>query len=95
MDCNTPCQCPRCAWLGTFQDTTEGHFCPKCAIKTVVQKLGQKGLCRLRQEHSLLPKGSYAKTLTKEQREERMAQIKDFFEHIGQPFRDHHQRVGP
>lgn len=81
-----PCQCPRCGWLGTLQDTND--LCPHCAIKTVVQKLGHKGLDRLRQEYRLLPKISYAQTWTKEQREERMVQIDGLFKHIGQSLQD-------
>lgn len=91
MDRNTPCTCQRCGWLGTLHDSHElqtdpvQQICPRCATETLVQKLGQKGLDGLRQEHRLLPKQSYAKHLSDGQRSERMAQIERFFKHIEEP----------
>lgn len=86
---DTPCQCPRCGWLGTLHDTHElqsdppQNVCPQCATETAVQTLAQKGLDALREEHRLLPKMSYAKHLSAQERQERMAQLERFFEHIG------------
>lgn len=91
MSLDTPCKCPRCGWLGTLHDSHElqtdpvQSICPRCAIETVVQKLGQKGLDGLRDEYRLLPKMSYAKHLSSEERSERMAQLERFFEHIEEP----------
>lgn len=88
MSLDTPCQCPRCGWLGTIHDTHElqteptQNICPRCATETVVQGLGQKGLDGLREEYQLLPKMSYARHLSNEERSERMRQIERFFEHI-------------
>lgn len=91
MEQHDPCQCPRCSWLGTFHDTHElqtdpvQNICPRCATETVVQRLRQKGLDGLREEYRLLPKMSYAKHLSNEERSERMVQLERFFEHIDAP----------
>ena len=65
---DTPCRCPRCGWLGTLHEPachptpeTALDVCPRCAVPTEVQRLGQKGLDALRAEHALLLKGSYQK----------------------------------
>lgn len=97
-DDEIPCQCPRCGWLGTMHDTheyrpTDADFneldaiyvCPRCAPEIEVQKLGKKGLDGLRQEHTLLLKGSYQKDATTEARTERQSYLERFFEHIDQP----------
>lgn len=84
----TPCRCPRCQWLGTIHDSEEyqplpdlapRNICPRCTTETEVQKLGQKGLDALRQEHALLLKPGYQPG---GDRAERRAQIERFFEHI-------------
>lgn len=91
MDFESPCQCQRCGWLGTIRDTHEllteptQNICPRCATETVVQRLRQKGLDGLREEYRLLPKMSYAKHLSNEERSERMVQLERFFEHIDAP----------
>lgn len=91
MSLDTPCQCPRCGWLGTLHDSHElqsdppQSICPRCATETVVQALGQKGLDGLRNEYALLPKMSYERQLSSEERSERMAQLERFFEHIEAP----------
>ncbi len=91
MEQHDPCQCPRCSWLGNFHDTHElktdpvQNICPRCATETAVQKLGQKGLDGLRNEFALLPKMSYGRNMTLEEKAERRAQIARFFKHIGLP----------
>lgn len=91
MDRNTPCQCPRCGWLGTLHDSQElqtdpvQNICPRCATETVVQKLGQKGIDGLRNEFELLPKMSYGRNMTLAEKDERRAQIARFFKHIELP----------
>ncbi len=69
--------CPRCRWLGTANEE-----CPSCGA--LVQPLRQKGLDGLRREYGLLLKpGYYPPPGTT--REDRRAQIENFFECINQP----------
>lgn len=93
---DTPCRCPRCGWLGTLHESHACHptpetaldVCPRCAVPTEVQRLGQKGLDALRAEHALLLKGSYQKDASADERAERRAQIERLFEVIGQPLKN-------
>ena len=91
----TPCQCPKCGWLGMYRDTdkyvpTDADFnelepryvCPRCTNEVYVQTLGKKGLDGLRREHDLCSKMGYAHVPEKM---ERRAKIERFFEHIGSP----------
>lgn len=93
----TPCRCPKCAWIGMYRDTdkyvpTNADFnelkpryvCPRCISGIDVQTLGQKGLDGLRREHELCTKMGYAHV---PERMERRAKIERFFEHIGQPLK--------
>lgn len=99
MDRNAPCTCQRCGWLGTLHDSHElqsdppQNICPRCATKTVVQLLGQKGLDRLRREYKLLPKMSYGRNMTPEEKTERRAQIERFFAHIDPSPREQEQAL--
>lgn len=95
MNADTPCQCPKCGWLGTLQDALEfqpgqgplQHVCPRCSDEIQVQQLGQKGLDGLRNEYRLLLKMGYQQHLTQSEKSERQSQIERFFEHIGQPLK--------
>ena len=91
---DTPCRCPRCAgWARCTSHAchptpeTALDVCPRCAVPTEVQRLGQKGLDALRAEHALLLKGSYQKDASADERAERRAQIERLFEVIGQPLK--------
>lgn len=70
-----------------FNELDAIYVCPRCAPEIEVQKLGQKGLDGLRQEHSLLLKDSYQKDATTEAKNERRSHLARFFEHIGQPLK--------
>ena len=88
MDRNEPSTCQRCGWLGTLHDSDElqtepvKNICPRCAIETVVQKLGQNGLDGLRAEYQQLVT---RKAWDTAERTERMAQLERFFARIDQP----------
>ena len=89
----TPCRCPKCAWIGMYRDAHEYrpmgadfnemeaiNVCPRCTDEVEVQTLGKKGLDGLHREHDLCTKMGYAHVPEKM---ERRAQI----ERIGQPLK--------
>lgn len=99
---DTPCRCPRCGWLGIFRDSRThkstdsdpnklqtSNVCPCCIPEISVQKLRQKGLDALRQQHARLLKPGFQ---ARGDRGERREQIERFFERIGQPLP---QPLGP
>jgi len=96
FDDETPCQCPKCGWLGLIRDAEEfrsydqaplplRQVCPRCTHEVDVQKLGQKGLDGLRREHDLLLKLDFRGDLSPEAKAERRMYLEHFFEHIDQP----------
>lgn len=75
--------CPRCDWLGTFDESAGQTICPVCGAKT--NPLRQKGLDNLRIHYRALRKVGYSKPLTREQRATEQQRLEQFFASIGQP----------
>lgn len=81
MGLDTPCQCPRCGWLGTLHDTHElqsdppQNICPQCTTETAVQNLGKKGLDGLRSEFK-------KRAWNTKERADRLSQLQHFFQRI-------------
>lgn len=78
----SPAVCPRCDWLGTFNDAAGQIACPVCGVKA--SPLRQKGLDNLRTRYRALGKLGCSRPMTREQRAAEQERLEQFFVSIGQ-----------
>lgn len=79
----SPCMCPRCAWLGTIDQTGDAASCPQCLTK--VNPMRQKGLASLRTHYRRMLKMGYSSAYTLQKKQAERARLEQFFQRVGAP----------